>query len=73
MCGTLCEPSTITIAPTECAFFIISFIGFIVPKTFETCVIPTILTPGTIFLSISSVVSSPFEFVYMYSSLAPFF
>ena len=56
----LCEASTITIAPFLCAYLIIFLTLFIVPKTFETCEIPTIFVLSVILLSISSSESSKF-------------
>ena len=73
MCGADCAASTTMIAPTSWALWAIFFISFIVPKTFDTCVTATILTPGTILLFISSSDNSQFSFVYMYSSVAPVF
>ena len=71
ICGILCDASTITIAPFLCAYFIISFTGFIVPKTFDICVIPTILVLSVILLSISSFDISKLSFIYIYFNVLP--
>ena len=73
MWGMLWEASTITTAPFLCAYFIISFTLFIVPSTFDTCVIPTIFVLSVILLSISSFDNSNSSFIYMYFRLAPVF
>ena len=65
ICGILCEASTITIAPFLWAYFIIFSILFIVPNTFETCVILTIFVLSVILLSISSSVISNSLFMYI--------
>ena len=65
MCGILWEPSTTTIAPFLCAYFIIFSILFIVPKTFDTCVIPTIFVLSVILVSISSSDISKLSLMYI--------
>ena len=65
ICGILCDASTTTTAPFLCAYLIIFFTLFIVPKTFETWVIPTIFVLSVILLSISSSESSNFSLIYI--------
>ena len=73
MCGTACAPSTMTGTSCSCAIRIISFMGLMVPSTFETCATETSFVLLENNFSYSSSNSSPLSFIGMTLMDMPFF
>ena len=71
ICGTDCEASTTTIAPTACAFAAISATGLMVPSMLETAVSETTLVRSLISSSMFDRSSLPSSVSPNHRSVAP--